>query len=87
MTDRLSALVPTLDAFLHGDLMLEDLARHWRDAAQSHEPALPERYVDVLERLLNQLESSALFSEESCSFSRGDMVAALADWLLRARAL
>ena len=34
---------------------------------------------------MNQLESSALFSEESCSFSRTDMIAALVEWLARAQ--
>ncbi|MFT3857993.1 MAG: hypothetical protein QM742_11020 [Aquabacterium sp.] len=66
---------------------LSDLARNWRDAASTHEPALPQRYVDVLERILNQLESAALFTEESCSFSQQDMVAALGDWLAKAQAL
>lgn len=87
MTDRLSALPATLDAFRQGRLPLTDLARTWRDAAQGHQPALPQRYQDVLERVLNQLESAALFTEESCSFSQGDMVDALGDWLERARAL
>ena len=87
MTDRLSALTLTLEAFACGDLSVTDLARVWRDAAETHQPALPQRYVDVLERLLSQIESSALFSEESCSFSQGDMVDALGDWLERARAL
>jgi hypothetical protein len=41
----------------------------------------------VLERVLNQLESAALFTEESCSFSQADMAAALGDWLAKARAL
>jgi hypothetical protein len=87
MTDRLSALTATLDAFACGDLPVTDLARVWRDAAETHQPGLPQRYVDVLERLLSQIESSALFNEESCSFSRTDIITALADWLHRARAL
>lgn len=87
MTDRLAALPATLDEFSRGALSLHDLARTWRDAVQAHEPALPQRYLDVLERVLNQLESAALFTEESCSFSQSDMVAALGDWLARARAL
>jgi hypothetical protein len=41
----------------------------------------------VLERILTQLESSALFTEESCSFSQTDIVNALGDWLSKARAL
>ena len=87
MTERLADLPATLDAFRAGHLALADLARTWRDAAQAHQPALPQRYLDVLERVLNQMESSALFTEESCSFSQGDMVDALGDWLARARAL
>lgn len=87
MNDTLSALAPTLTAFTAGQLSLPALAQQWRQAAQAHQPALPARYLEVLERVLSQLESSALFTEESCSFSQGDMVAALGDWLQRARAL
>jgi len=87
MNDTLSALAPTLNAFTAGQLSLSALAQQWRQAAQTHQPALPARYLEVLERVLSQLESSALFTEESCSFSQGDMVAALGDWLQRARAL
>ena len=70
MTDRLSALPATLDAFRQGQLPLSELTRTWREAAQSHQPALPQRYQDVLDRVLSQLESAALFTEESCSFSQ-----------------
>ena len=87
MTDQLSALPATLEAFRQGRMPLAEMARTWREAAQAHQPALPQRYQDVLERVLSQLESAALFTEESCSFSQGDMVDALGDWLTRARAL
>jgi hypothetical protein len=87
MTDRLSPLVDTLQDFAQGAISINDLARDWRDAAYAHEPALPQRYVDVMERLLNQLESAALFTEESCSFSQTDMAGALADWLSKALSL
>lgn len=87
MNDTLSALAPTLTTFSSGQLSLNALAQQWRQAAQAHQPALPARYLEVLERVLSQLESSALFTEESCSFSQGDMIAALGDWLQRARAL
>ena len=85
MNDTLSLIPDALEAFSVGALSLEDLARTMRDASQEHEPTLPDRYLDVLERLLNQLESAALFSEESCSFSRADMVSALVEWLARAQ--
>ena len=85
MNDTLSLIPDALEAFSVGEISLEDLARAMRDASQEHEPTLPDRYLDVLERLLNQLESAALFSEESCSFSRADMVSALVEWLARAQ--
>jgi hypothetical protein len=34
--------------------------------------------------LLDRLESSALFSEESCSFSHGDLLDSLALWMDKA---
>lgn len=87
MSDHLSALEPTLDDAAQGRLSMQDLTSQWRDAAKQHQPALPPRYLDVLDRVLSQLESSALFTEESCSFSQADMLGALRDWLHKARAL
>lgn len=87
MTDHLSPLAATLDACARGEMPPHELARTWRAAAQAHQPALPARYMEVLERVLSQLESAALFTEESCSFSQADMLGALGDWLTRARAL
>lgn len=48
--------------------------------------ALPPRYGEVLLNLLDRLESSALFSEESCSFSQKDLVANLTMWVEKAQA-
>lgn len=48
--------------------------------------ALPPRYAEVLDSLIDRLESSALFTEESCSFSAGELHASLVLWLGRARA-
>jgi hypothetical protein len=87
MPDHLSTLPATLDAFRQGTLPLTTLVQQWRSAVAGHQPALPQRYQDVLERILTQLESSALFSEESCSFSQTDIVNALGDWLDKAQAL
>jgi hypothetical protein len=88
MSDQLSPLTASLDAFRQGSLPLNALAQQWRSVvAAAHQPALPQRYLDVLERILTQLESSALFTEESCSFSQTDIVNALGDWLSKARAL
>jgi len=46
--------------------------------------ALPERFEEVLMQLLNRLESSALFTEESCSFSRHDLLDSFQLWLDKA---
>ncbi|MEJ1169436.1 hypothetical protein [Variovorax sp. CCNWLW235] len=48
--------------------------------------ALPPRYGEVLLNLLDRLESSALFSEESCSFSQKDLLDNLQVWVDKARA-
>jgi hypothetical protein len=48
--------------------------------------ALPPRYATVLMQLLTSLESSALFTEESCSFSQVDLLDKLQMWLDKAAA-
>jgi hypothetical protein len=48
--------------------------------------ALPPRYTEVLHNLLDRLESSALFAEESCSFSQTDLLDSLQMWVDKARA-
>ncbi|SDN28964.1 hypothetical protein [Polaromonas sp. JS666] len=52
---------------------------------QSLAAALPQRFNEVLSQLLNRLESSALFTEESCSFSQQDLLDSLQLWLDKAR--
>ena len=47
--------------------------------------ALPPRFGEVLLGLLDRLESSALFSEESCSFSQKDLLDNLQVWVDKAR--
>jgi hypothetical protein len=46
--------------------------------------ALPPAFGPVWHQLLDRLESSALFSEESCSFSHGDLLDSLTMWLDKA---
>lgn len=46
--------------------------------------ALPGRFNDVLSQLLNGLESSALFTEESCSFSQKELLDSLQLWIDKA---
>jgi hypothetical protein len=59
------------------------LATRWR-AEDGLLTALPPRYGEVLESLLARLESAALFGEESCSFSAGDLREQLGLWLDKA---
>lgn len=47
--------------------------------------ALPPRYGEVWLGLLDRLESSALFSEESCSFSQSALLDNLDMWLQKAK--
>ena len=55
-------------------------------SAQALLAALPERYAQVLNEITDRLESSALFTEESCSFSQGGLLDNLQLWLDRAKA-
>ena len=47
--------------------------------------ALPEKYSTVYHDLLDRLESGALFSEESCSFSQRDLLDSLTMWAEKAQ--
>jgi len=56
------------------------LARAQDDLLQ----VLPPAFGPVWHQLLDRLESSALFTEESCSFSHGELLDSLALWLDKA---
>ncbi|MCM2346019.1 MAG: hypothetical protein NDI95_05155 [Acidovorax soli] len=75
-----------LQAFTAGALPASALSRTAREQAALL-AALPPRYAEVLHGLLDRLESSALFSEESCSFSQQDLVDSLQMWVDKARGL
>ncbi len=47
--------------------------------------ALPDRFDEVLMQLLDRLEASALFSDESCSFSRSELLGSLQLWIEKAQ--
>lgn len=86
-TDALLQLQSLEDALLRfddGGLSAAALNEQAR-AAQTLLNALPERYPQVLLQLLDRLESSALFTEESCSFSQSDLRAHLQGWMGKAR--
>ncbi len=81
---QLQALQDGLDQFRAGALTahaLSEQARSQRDLLA----ALPAKFAEVLHQLMDRLESSALFSEESCSFSQRDLVDSLQMWVDKAR--
>ena len=52
--------------------------------SQALRRAPPARYDEVLQGLVDRLESAALFTEESCSFSQKDLIDSLQLWLNKA---
>lgn len=83
---ELQALHNQLDALRSGALRVATLSAQAR-ASTALLAALPPRYAEVLLGLLDRLESSALFSEESCSFSQKALLDSLQMWVDKARAM
>jgi hypothetical protein len=81
---ELIVLESSLAAFDRDEIQVETLCETWRQVALSLS-SLPPRYRVVLEDILQRMESSALFTDESCSFSMKDMRNSLQFWLEKAR--
>jgi hypothetical protein len=47
--------------------------------------SLPPQFGEVLNNILDRLESSALFTEESCSFSQTGLLESLEVWIEKAQ--
>lgn len=80
---QLGALQDALEHFGAGHLdaaALSQQARTYTDLTS----ALPPQFEQVLLQLLDRLESSALFDEESCSFSQKDLIDSLKLWIDKA---
>lgn len=91
----------TTPALLEATCQLQQLRSGFEQLAQSQVSAsnlslqaraasallqtLPQRYGEVLLNLLDRLESSALFTEESCSFSQKDLMDNLQTWADKAQ--
>jgi hypothetical protein len=69
----------TLQAWLDGSGNSADLIEAFRIFCKDSQ--LPEKYGTALENVLSRVESSSLFTEESCSFSKKDLANALSIWL------
>ena len=82
---QLGALQDALGHFHAGHMnasAFSEQARTYSDLLS----ALPPKLEEVLLQLLDRLESSALFDEESCSFSQKDLTDSLTLWLDKANA-
>jgi hypothetical protein len=83
--DQLRAFAQSLDASLASPADIQAFSLRTRSAYPDLLAALPPRYPEVLFKLLDRLESSALFAEESCSFSQHDLVDSLHHWINKAQ--
>ena len=84
---KLSALGQSLAQLRADALGVAAFCAQAQAQARAQEPllaALPPRYGEVWLGLLDRLESSALFSEESCSFSQSALLDNLELWLQKA---
>ena len=88
-----SPITIALDHLHHALEQLRDGSLHTRDFCQQARvqddllSALPERYQSVWLDLIDRMESSALFTEESCSFSQSELIDSLSIWLDKAQQL
>lgn len=82
--ETLDVLEASLGRYRRGELGTHDFTALWRREAAAL-TLLPPAFGEVLEGVLMRLESSGLFTEESCSFSREDLLANLDVWLAKAR--
>jgi hypothetical protein len=69
----------SLQEWLDGSGNAADLIQAFRVYCKDSQ--LPEKYGTALENVLSRVESSSLFTEESCSFSKKDLANALSIWL------
>lgn len=69
----------SLKAWLDGSGNASELIQTFRVFCKDSQ--LPEKYGAALENVLSRVESSSLFTEESCSFSKKDLANALNIWL------
>jgi len=83
-TEQLEQLSQLLQGLREGRARLETLCS--LASASELRQALPPQFSVVLDKLVDCLQSSALFTEESCSFSQKDLLANLQLWSEKARA-
>ena len=80
--DTLAAMRSALDAHVAGNLPVGDLIGQWRASASSL--TLPPVFGQAMEELLRRMEMSAVFAQDSCSFSSTAVTDQLRKWLDKA---
>jgi hypothetical protein len=81
---QLHSIRDQLAAVSTGDARADALVRVARESSTLL-AALPQKYSLVLHDILDRLESGALFTEESCSFSQRDLLDSLQLWIDKAQ--
>lgn len=83
---QVAALGQALAALRHQPQHVSAFALLWRTGVPDALALLPPQFTEVFHGLLDRLESSALFAEESCSFSHADLLNSLQMWVDKATA-
>jgi hypothetical protein len=79
---KFETLQRDLQAARAGELDMGTFARRLRGLILP--AALPPKFAEVLAEIADRMESSALFDDESCSFSQSDLLDALQVWIEQA---
>ena len=79
---KFETLQRDLKAARAGELDMGTLARRLRGLILP--AALPPKFGEVLLNIADRMESSALFDDDSCSFSQSDLLEALELWAQKA---
>ncbi|WP_354684894.1 hypothetical protein [Cupriavidus necator] len=80
--EALARMRAALDQHLAGTMPAGELVRAWREAGSGL--SLPPVYGQAMEELLRRLEMSAVFAQDSCSFSSSAVTDQLTRWLDKA---
>lgn len=78
----LDAMRRALDDHLAGTLPVADLIAQWRSSYAT--TTLPPVFGQAMEELLRRMEMSAVFAQDSCSFSSTAVTDQLKRWLQKA---
>ncbi|MBM3362605.1 MAG: hypothetical protein ACKOCZ_00210 [Betaproteobacteria bacterium] len=82
--EQLQDIAEELRGLRHGNVAIDALIASAQNAEQLR-ALLPDAFSTVLDNLTDRLQASALFTEESCSFSRTDLIDSLQLWVDKAR--